>query len=124
MSHAFLNYDAVRKVVLSNNMEVERIEIPPLSDFLRHVFLQHGNAGWSRKGPLQYHLYIVLERYDHKDAEAFAYGVSFHQRAQLEEEQEEERSEEHEDVGYKDISKTNQPKEVQWHFTSKEVASS
>lgn len=66
-----------KKEKISKLLRIDELEIPKLSVFVEHRYLQH--VGSARRGyhTLGHHAYLIPVSYDFTDAEALAYGVSF-----------------------------------------------
>lgn len=55
-------------------MRVEEVIISPKAIFIGHDYLQHAARAWEGKYCLWYHMYLITEEMELKDAIYFAYG--------------------------------------------------
>lgn len=53
---------------------MEEVTISPNSVFIGHSYLQHAGPAWRRKYCLRYHMYLILEEMEWKDAIDISYG--------------------------------------------------
>ena len=76
-SHKIPDIEIKQRRILAHFTDMELINIPPHSVFVGHGHVQHAGAGWTGTENLRYHMYLIPEGHNMKDAVAFAYGWSF-----------------------------------------------
>ena len=64
-------------------LEMELITIPPQSVFVGHGYVQHAGAGWNGSGCLRYHMYIILDGSNLRDAISYAFGRSLRRKGEI-----------------------------------------
>lgn len=80
-SNRFVKYSGKCMVQLVKRLKLEQVVIFKFSTFVRHRHIQcagagwkGARAGWARDHSLQYHMYLIPQCCDLKDAVAFVHG--------------------------------------------------
>lgn len=75
-SHFCMHGEVDKKWTLARLLEMESVENPRKSVFIRHAYLQLAVNGWTVTRCLCYHTFIVTKVFPLKDSLRFAYGAS------------------------------------------------
>lgn len=75
-SQTYVYYPKNMRDDLARLLHLDEIRIPPSSVFVDHCYLQQAGSGWNGHHVHQYHIFIIRNDYNSKDAVAFSYGSS------------------------------------------------
>ena len=82
-SQKYVHLSDIEKERIAMCLEMELITIPPQSIFVGHGYVQHAGAGWNGSGCLRYHMYIIPDGSNLRDAISYAFGRSLRRKGEI-----------------------------------------